>query len=97
MLCCLGDLIFESAKQLKMNNDVVLNRSDKGARVVILNKADYLSKMDAILGDTDKFLKLGDLSFDDTQRTENKLQKRFLGLFKSKLISKEIYEFILDE
>ena len=35
------------------------------------------------------FLKLGDLSFD-----EKKLQKRFLELFKSKLISKEIYEFI---
>ena len=46
------------------------------------------------LGDTNKFLKLGDLSFDDTQRTENKLQKHFLELFKSKLISKEIYEFI---
>ena len=26
----------------------------------------------------DKFLKLRDLSFDDTQRIENKLQKRFL-------------------
>ena len=85
---------FESPKQLKMNNDVVPTRPGKDAEVVILNKADYLSKMDAILGDTDKFLKLGDLSFDDTQRTENKLQKRFLELFKSKLISKEIYEFI---
>ena len=77
-----------------MNNDVVLTRPDKGAGVVILNKADYLSKMDAILGDIDKFLKLGDLSFDDTQRIENKLQIRFLELFKSKLISKEIYKFI---
>ena len=85
---------FELAKQLKMNNDVVLTRPDKGASLVILNKADYLSKMDAILGDTDKLLKLGDLSFDDTQRTENKLRKRFLEFYKSKLISKEIYEFI---
>ena len=87
-------LHFEPAKQLKMNNDIVLTRPDKGAGVVILNRADYLSKMDAILGDTDKFLKLGDFSFDDTQRIENKLQKRFLELYKSKLISKEIYEFI---
>ena len=87
-------LHFESAKQLKMNNDIVLRRPDKGAGAVILNRADYLSKMDAILGDTDKFLKLGDLSFDDTQRIENKLQKRFLEFHKSKLISKEIYEFI---
>ena len=77
-----------------MNNDVILTRPDKGAGVVILNKADYLSKRDAILGDTDKFLKLGDLSSDDSQRTEYKLQKRFLELLKSKLISKEVYEFI---
>ena len=76
-----------------MNNHVI-NRPDKGAGVVILNKADYLSKMDAILGDTEKFLKLGDLSFDDTHRIENKQQKRYLELFKSKLMSKEIYEFI---
>ena len=86
-------MYFESPKQLKMNNDV-LTRPDKGAGMVILNKVDYLSKMDAILGDTDKFLKLGDLSLDDTYNIENKLQKHFLELFKSKLISKEIYEFI---
>ena len=49
---------FESAKQLKRNNDVVLTRLDEGAGVVILNRVDYVSKMDAILGDTDKFLKL---------------------------------------
>ena len=85
---------FKSAKQLKMNNDVVLTRPEKGAGMVILNKADYLSKIDAILWDTDKFLKLGDLSFDDTHKIENKLLKRFLELFKSKLILKEIYEFI---
>ena len=77
-----------------MNNDIVLTRPDKGTGVVILNRADYVSKMDAILEDTNKFLKLGDLSFDDTQKIKNKLQKRFLELFRSKLISKEVYEFI---
>ena len=41
------------ANQLKMNNDIFLTRPDKGAGVVILNRADYLRKMDAILGDTD--------------------------------------------
>ena len=50
--------------------------------------------MDAILEDTNKFLTLGDLSFDDTQKIENKLQKHFLEIFKSKLISMEVYEFI---
>ena len=70
---------FESAKQLKMNNDIVLSRPDKGAGVFILNRADYVSKMDAILEDTNKFLRLGDLSFDYTQKIENKSQKRFLS------------------
>ncbi len=51
---------------------------DKGAGVVILNRADYISKMNTILDNTDKFLKLGDLSFNDTQKLENKQQKRFL-------------------
>ena len=38
---------FESAKQLKMNNDIVLTRPDKDAGVDILNRADYVSKMGA--------------------------------------------------
>ena len=85
---------FESVKQLKMNPDIILTKPDKGAGVVILNRADYIGKMNAILKDTDKFLKLGDLSFDDTQKLENKLQKRFLESFRRIFISKEVYEFI---
>ena len=50
--------------------------------------------MDAILEDTNKFLKLGDLSFNDTQKLENKLQKCFLELFRRKFILKGVYEFI---
>ena len=59
-----------------------------------MNRADYIGKMNAILDDTDKFLKLGDLSFDDTLKQKNKLQKCFLELFRRKFISKEVYEFI---
>ena len=33
--------------------------------------------MNVILDDTDKFLKLGDLSFDDTQKLENKTTETF--------------------
>ena len=85
---------FESAKQLKMNTHIVLTKPDKGAGVGILNRAGYIGKMNAILEDTDKFLKLGDSSFDDTQKLENKQQKRFLDLFRRKFTSKEVYEFI---
>ena len=85
---------FETAKQLKMNTNIILTRSDKGAGVVVLNRGDYVSKMDAILEDANKFLKIGDLTFDDTQKLENKLQKHFLELFRRKFILKEVYEFI---
>ena len=51
----------ESAKQLKMNIDIVVTKSDKGAGVIILNRVDYIGKMNAILEDTNKFFKLGDV------------------------------------
>ena len=68
---------FESAKQLKMNTYIILTKPDKGAGVVILNRADYIGKINSILEDTDKFLKLRDLSCDDSQKLENKRQKCF--------------------
>ena len=50
--------------------------------------------MATILDDTTKFLKIGDLSFDDTHKLKIKLQKWFLELFKKKFISREVYELI---
>ena len=50
--------------------------------------------MATILNDTTKFLKIGDLSFDDTRKLEIKLQKRFLELFKKKSISRKVYKLI---
>ena len=64
-----------------MNTDIVLTKPDKSASVVILNRADYISKMNTILEDTNKFLKLRDLSFDDTQKLENKLQKNVFSTY----------------
>ena len=57
---------------------------------IILNN----TKMPTTLDNTTKFLKLGDLSLDDTHKLEIKLQKRFLELFRKKFISREVYELI---
>ena len=65
---------FEVAKCLKQDSDNVITRLDKGAGVVILNRTDYITKMVTILDDTTKFLKIGDLSFDDTHKLKIKLQ-----------------------
>ena len=45
--------------------------------VVIVNRTDYITKMATILDDKTKFLKLGDLSLDDT----HKIKIKFLELF----------------
>ena len=50
--------------------------------------------MATILNNTTKFLKIGDLSFDDTHKLEIKSQKGLLELFKKKFISREVYELI---
>ena len=52
---------------------------------MILNRTDYIIKMATILDDTTKFLKIGDLSIDDTHKLKIKLQKWFLELFKEKI------------
>ena len=84
---------FEVAKCLKRNSDILITRPDNVAGVVILNRINYITKMATILDDTTKFLKIGDLSFDDIHKLEIKLQKRFLELFKKKIF-REVYELI---
>ena len=85
---------FGVGKCLKQNSDILITRPDKGTGIVILNCTDYITKMITILDNTTKFLKIGDLSFDDTQKLEIKLQKQYLELFKKKFISRKVYELI---
>ena len=85
---------FEVANGLKRNTEILFIRPDKGVGVVILNRSDYITKMATILNDTTKFLKLGDISVDDTHKLEIKLQKQFLELFKKTFISRDVYDLI---
>ena len=63
--------------------------------MVILNKSDYIKKMDNILLDETKFERIGSTSTcDNTTGMESRLQKRLLALLKSKLISEHTYQEI---
>lgn len=46
-------------KSLRNNHNLVITKPDKDAGVVLLDHSDYILKMDSILNDTSKFLKLG--------------------------------------
>ena len=87
-------MLTEVAKCLKQNSDILITRRNKGVGIMILNHTDYITIMDTILDDTTKFLKIGDLSFDNTHKLKIKLRKPFLKLFKKKFISSEVYELI---
>ena len=48
----------QTAKALKGNDDIVIRRADKSAVYVILDKNDYMDKLNALLGDGTKFLRI---------------------------------------
>ena len=63
--------------------------------MVILNKIDYIKKMNSILEDETKFLTLGPLSEkDNTSKIESRIQRRLLQLHKDDLLSANLYDLI---
>ena len=63
--------------------------------MVILNKDDYIEKMNNILRDETKFEYVGPvLTCDNTAGIESRLQKRLLELFKTKLLPEHVYRTI---
>ena len=62
----------KAAKDLRENENIVIRRADKSNIFVILDKDEYLEKMNSILNDTSKFSKL---SRDPTKTLTTKLNK----------------------
>ena len=78
----------EILKKLRNNNNILITKTDKGERVVIVDRIYYMSSMYEIVNDTSKFLKLRS---DPTTCRENKLQ-RFLRSLKNKdFFTKDVY------
>ena len=53
---------FTTLQNLSKNKDLIIQKSDKGNSVVIVQRQDYLEKMNDTLGDQKKFSKV---SFKD--------------------------------
>ena len=80
-------------KKLSRNKDLVILRPDKGNGVVILNRIDYINKVESLLSDASKFKKLDIDMLDLCLKRENKLI-RFLRekLLKQKSITNDVYK-----
>ena len=82
-------------KSLRSNKDILITKPDKGSGVVILNRFDYINKMETILSDTSKFEQLGPVKdFDKTASNETKIQRRLLQMVKDEDLPRNVYEVI---
>ena len=73
---------FLALQNLRKNKNIVIQKSDEGNSVVVVDKTDYLDKMDNLLNDTWKFEKInlkndGILNFviNQEKRVDNILKK----------------------
>ena len=85
----------QAIKSLRSNKAILITKADKGSGVVILNKSDYVNKMECILSDISKFKFLGPVSkFDKNGKNEAKLQRHLLKLVKADELPQNVYQFI---
>ena len=78
---------FRALRSLRSNKDIVIVKADKGGACVILDKHDYVLKMETILNDNSKFTKLGPAeNHDHTVKIEKDFQKFLKDLKDKKLI-----------
>ena len=86
---------FCAINSLRKNDDIVITKPDKSSGVVLLNKSDYVDKLNNKIHDQSIFKRLGPVSSNDnTASIELRLQKRLLDLVKTDLMPKWIYDAI---
>ena len=82
---------FSTIKSLRSNNNIVITKPDKGSGVVVLNRTDYISKMQSILQDQTKFKMLGPATnTDNTSKIDSRIQRRLLQLHKDNLLPQNL-------
>ena len=54
----LSDEEYQAFLSLSKNNDIIIEKADKGNAVLFLDKSFYVKKMEELLADTSKFVKV---------------------------------------
>ena len=78
-------------RKLGKNEDLYISKPDKGNGIVILNRSDYVTKMEDLLADRSKFVVVDDNCYKLTQRLESRLNKILLSLHKAGKLDKNVY------
>ena len=69
----LTDALKTAARNLKSNDDIVIRRADKSAVYVIMNKSEYVQKVNTLLDDPSKFKCISSNPTDQLKKKANKL------------------------
>ena len=83
--------LFKALKKLCQEKDLYISRLDKGNGVVLMNKSQYVSKMNTILNDPKKFKEVksdGNVFI----KKEDQLNRKLLQLKKKGEISEDVYK-----
>ena len=77
-------------KSLSKDKTIYITRPDKGRGVVIMNRTDYINKMNTIVNDPSTFKQIHD---DPTIKQEDKLNRKLRQLKQSGFITEEEYQY----
>lgn len=76
-------------KTLSNNDSIHVTKPDKSKGVVLMNKSDYVSKMNEILNDSSKFSEINDDIYKVLLRSEDRNNRLINQLFKDRIINEE--------
>ena len=82
-------------KKLSKNENIIITRPNKGRGVVLLNKNEYIHKVENILNDNTKFKNLGEPDFSTIFKKEDKINRFLKSLSDQKIISNDTYQSLL--
>ena len=83
---------YELLKTLSKNPDIIITRPDKGRGTVIMNKTDYIEKMEDILKDNTKFLEIGSPTFQPIFKIVDKINRLLKEFKDQKTITESTYK-----
>ena len=84
----------QALKDLKQDTNVILSRPDKGRGIVIMDKQEYISKVEDILSDQTKFTAITEEAHKVVTRAEDRLINLLRTLKKDKIITSDTYKYI---
>lgn len=81
---------FGILKKLKANTNIIITKPDKGNGIVILNKNDYINKINNIIHDQSKFCKVNDNEKTLILKLEDKVNNTMRSL--KNIVTSNVYE-----